>query len=95
MHFWKSGFLSLHSEETKKKSKVFEILSQLKNLGKFVVHTHKTFLAVCNGLLLPPGISVTEGPTYRLLECTFTARGVHTLRGPSIGCSCHFLSIDV
>jgi len=61
MHFWKSGFLSSHSEETKK-GKVFGILSRLKNVVKFVVHAHnKTFLAVRNGLLLPPKISVTEG----------------------------------
>jgi hypothetical protein len=61
MHLWKSGFLRSHSEETKK-GKVFGILCQLKNLGKFVVHAHNnTFLAVRNGLLLPPKISATEG----------------------------------
>ena len=37
---------------------------------------HKTFLAVRNELLLPPKIRVTEGGD--------------TIRGPSIGCSCHF-----
>jgi hypothetical protein len=60
MHFWKSRFLSSHSEETKK-GKVFGILSQLKYLGKFVVHAHNK--TVRNGLLLPPKIIVTEGPT--------------------------------
>jgi len=29
-----------------------------------------------------------------VLKCIFIVQGVYTIRGPSIGCSCHFLLID-
>jgi hypothetical protein len=96
--------LNSRLEETKKGT-VFGIISQLKKLSKSNdVHAqNKTFLGVRNELLLPLKFRVMEGGVITFIDwwvvtCIkiyFIVHGVYTIRGPSIGCSCHFLLIEV